>query len=206
MTQFGPIVTGPHVEMAVTETLKTWLSTYLAEVEDQAGFDRGYLGRPRSWATTIENDTWPAEQLPAILVISPGTDGEPVQDESGYSAWWNVSVAAIVQGPTEASVRRNAGFYAAAIRACLVQQKSLGDFAESVDWFGEGYEGASADGSNRNRAQGAGLVHVRVKVEGVTQIFGPTTPPANPLDPLPNLPTVGTTHLTVVSEPVDEEV
>jgi hypothetical protein len=203
MTIFGRIIAAPHVEEAVEDALKLWLSTYLAEVERQNDIEAGAIRRPRSFVTTIEQDVFPGEQLPSIVTISPGLAEDPErEDASVFSAWWNVTVCAVVQASSEKAARAMAGYYAAAIRAALVQHQSLDGFADAVQWISERYEGAQP--GERNRSQAVGLVDFRVRVSDVlTQRAGPLEPEMGDLSPYPDYPEVETTAVTVDNDPPD---
>src|SRR3954469_11008205 len=96
-TDIGPIVTAHDVEQAALATLRKWASTYLGEAEDQHELTRGTLARPRSYTATNSFDKWPEDQLPCVLLVSPGLAQPPnVEGNGRHRAQWALGVAAII--------------------------------------------------------------------------------------------------------------
>lgn len=178
---FGPVITGNDVENAVTDTLKLWMPTYLAEMERVSGRDPGVLPAPRSWSTVSTFYQYNDQQLPAAIVVSPGTDGEPERRGDGtYTAVWDVVVAILVKGQDAANANELAKLYAAAVRMIALQKGSLGGFAAGTDWFGETNDEVPPDYLPVGWVTG---VPLRVRVDGVVTAFGgPATPDLNPTD------------------------
>jgi hypothetical protein len=79
----GPIVSGHDVEQATLAVLRRWMPTYLAEAERQTGRVVGSLPVIRGWTVATTFDKWPEDQLPAIVLISPGLASPPDADGSG---------------------------------------------------------------------------------------------------------------------------
>jgi hypothetical protein len=181
---FGPITTAPAVEAQFLDELETWLPTYLTEVEARAGLEPATLQRPRFWGSQVEPDLYPGEKLPAIIVIAPGTDSEPVREQGAtYSAWFQVSVVALVQAADDRSARTLAGYYAAALRTCVLQRGSMDVFGAPAAWVGEELQGEPA--GERNRTRAAAIVHFRVKINEVVDGWaGPHMPDAEPYGPI----------------------
>lgn len=201
MSVFDRIVDAGTVEDAATATLKAWSSAYLGELERQTGRDQGSLPDIRAW-TAPEGDfrRWPEEQLPCLVLISPGLNGSPERHEGGrYSATWGLALAVVVSASTEAATDRLAKLYAAAMRACLVQRR-LGGLAEMVTWVGEDYTIEPAD---RRRTIGAARVIFDVDIGDVTTAdSGPAgDPPDEPREPLPDPTTVTDVDVTVEPKP-----
>lgn len=180
-TMFGTLFVPEDLEKATRDLLNLWLPTYLSEVERQQEVEPGKIARPKFIGTSVEADLWPGEELPAIIVVAPGTSGEPDREDGAkWAAWYQVTVACLVQAPDEISVRALTGFYSAAVRGAILQHPSLGGFAEGTWWLGEDYEGAA--GTDRNRTRGAVIMHFRSKVTGIVDgSTGPLAPdPAAP--------------------------
>lgn len=188
-TIFKPIITRQEVELRVTNTLKDWIDTYLAEVERQNGLDVRQLPRPRSYSRRNEFDHWPEEQIPAVIVVSPGLVGRPVANGSGeFRGQWGVGVAVIAEGQDVNNTRDLVGYYTAAIRALILQRPSLGGFAMGVTWEDERYDDISDIDVGRTLA--SGQVVFQVEVEGIVSTkAGPVTPDTPPVDPPPVSPT-----------------
>jgi len=160
---FGPLFVPASLERSMLTLLETWLPVYLAEIERQNDLATCTIARPRSYATSVEADLEPGEQLPAIIAISPGTIAAPEREADEWTAWWQLTVVALVMTPAEISTRELAGMYAAAIRGVVLQHAGLDNaLVEATWWDGEEYQGEP--GSDRNRTRGAALVNFRVKI------------------------------------------
>lgn len=123
---FGRIVSDDQVEDAVMATLKKWVGTELAVIEDQRGLQRGYHQRPVEWQVRNDFDKWPEEALPMVIVLSTGLADEPLKEGGGrYRVPWAIGVACVVSSTDQASSRRFAYRMGAAIRAALVHNQSL---------------------------------------------------------------------------------
>lgn len=198
---FGTLFAIPNLERNMLDLISGWLPTYLAEVERQNDLAPGTLARPEFYGTSVVGDLHPGEKLPAIIVVSPGTEGEPAQEQGAtWAAWYQATVVALVQAPAETNVRALAGMYAAAIRGVVMQHGSIGGVADGVKWMGEEYQGEPA--ADRNRTRGAVLIHFRVKVTNIVDGQGGPSgdPPDDPLADMPDLPIVQTVEITTASE------
>jgi len=176
-TEYGRLFVPEDLERAVRDLLETWLPSYFYEVERQQEVAINRIARPKSYLTSVEVDHFPGEELPAIIVVAPGTVGEVERTEAGYAAWYQVTIACAVQTPNELSTRALAGFYAAAVRGAVLQHASIGGFVTGTAWLGEEYEGEP--GRQRNRTRGAAMVHFRMRIDGIVDPQnGPKVPPA----------------------------
>ena len=143
---WGPIVSGGDVEQWLIDEVKTWYSTYLAEVERQHGYSGKALPRPKGWAIGPSFDKWPEDQLPGVLVSSSGVPAPPQKDGEGYyRARWLVQPGVVCSARTQAESHRLAMLYGAAIRWLVVQRPSLGGHVEAADWLGESYDDLGYD-------------------------------------------------------------
>jgi len=188
----GPIVSGRDVELAALALLRRWSGTYLAEAERQRGYAPGQLPRIRGWATSSDFEKWPEDQLPCVLLVSPGLAEAPRPDGAGfYRASFSLGFAVIVSTATMEETAIKAKLYCAAHRACLLQHSSLEGFAAGVTWVDETYDDLD---SIDTRSLGAGQAIFSVEVHGFAARWnGPTTPsePPDPdTDPLPTDPYV----------------
>lgn len=187
----GPLITAHDVVSAVLETLQRWGSTYLAEGEQQTGRERGSLPRIRNWSVMPEFEKWPEDQLPAVLVLSPGLAEAPLPDGTGlYRARFLIGIAVVVSARTLHETRELAALYTAVLRTVLLQQQSLGGFASGVNWLDENYDDLPAVDT---RSLGAGQAIFAVEVEGLARRWnGPPFPtgevPEPPTDPIPQDP------------------
>lgn len=195
---FGRIVTGDDLERWVTETLRKWSSTYIAEVERQHGIPAGTLARPRSWVTANAIEKWPEDQLPAVIVVSVGLAENPLRNGDRFRARWEIHIACVCSARREDEAHRMAMLYLAAHRSILVQRPSLEGRARGVDWVDEDYEPIDFDDS-RTLAGGEAVFWIEVD-DVVSTNSGPTTPddPLEPdTEPWPEWPVVESTHVTV---------
>jgi hypothetical protein len=136
-----------------------------------------------------------ADELPAVIVVSPGLNGPPMERGSGQvDAVWAVGVGVVVAAKTSDDAQRLAKLYGAAVRSLLVQKGSLGGFATSTTWTDEETTPYAFDAT---KAVAQCVLMFEVYVSGVVSRFGgPATPPVDPTAPA----TVGT--VTTVHTPV----
>lgn len=177
---FGPIIGGEQLEVAVKDTLKLWLPTYLAEIERQRGLDPRSLPMIRNFTFANELEKFPEDQLPVAVIISPGIGGDlPTMDGEGqYTAKFICGIAVIVSADTQTNTNRLSKMYGAAIRACLLQQPSLGGFASGVEWQDERFDDIPSE-DRRSLAAAQEIFHM--EVSGITnERLGMAVPPDDP--------------------------
>jgi hypothetical protein len=199
MSIFERIVPGWVVEEAVVSTLRLWFNTYLTEVERQWSIEKP-LARPNSYNVVPENNRYVEEQLPAILVISPGLDGTPRMDGAGsYIAPFRITIAVIVAAPDKKTVERNTK--TAAIRAMMLQKRGFNGLCEGIRWDGEDY---TPTGTENRRSYGAATVDFVLDIaDVVNKKAGPAAPDApNPDQPGSEWPEIETVFLEVDREGV----
>jgi len=180
---FGRIVLPQHVRAAVAETIGAFAADYLAEIERAEELPPKTLPLPRSYVTRVDDrlENWPENQLPAVIVMSPGTGAQPSVDSEGeYRARWAVNVAVVASANTEDATSDLAGYYAGAVRALLVQQGTLRGFASGTIWKGERYGDLPAD-AGRTLATSIEVFEVSVE-DVVTRGEGPRKPSEEPYE------------------------
>src|SRR5437899_2949617 len=133
---FGNVVDADTVEGYVRSALQVWIVAHLAHQERRRGLPARTLPQPRSWPTVSEFDLESHEQLPAIVIVSPGTAGVPEHDRGVYRITWRIEIAVVVAGNTEAQGRMLAALYLAAIKGALIQNRTLTDTVEMCRWAG----------------------------------------------------------------------
>jgi len=178
---YGRLIDATQVEDAVEDSLKLWLPAYIAEVERQNSMDPQSLPLPASYSRVNEFYKWSEDQLPAVLIVSPGLAPTiPKMKGNGiYHCWWRVGVAIIAAGQDRETTRMLAKRYTAAVRGALLQHAGLGDFgAEGITWNGERNSDVPDD-STRTLGSGACTFDVEVS-EVVNARLGPSTPPDDP--------------------------
>lgn len=183
---FGPMLGPIDVRRAVKATLIEWMETYLAAVERhyELPAKRLEVPDPRNYVTKDNGqlNKKPEEHLPCVVILCPGTAGDPGREGDGmYNAPYLVNVAVIASAKDEESSSDLAMYYALAVRSLLVQQGSLGGFARGTRWKGDRNDDLAAR-SRRTIAAGTNVFHV--SVPNVAQKgAGLREPPADPYDP-----------------------
>jgi hypothetical protein len=198
-SDIGAVVTGRDVELAALALLQRWSGTYLAEMERQTGRAPASLPRVRAWSTAADFETWPEDQVPRVLLVSPGLLEPPKANGLGdHRVTWSLGLGVVVSASTMPETMVLAKLYTAALRVCLLQHQSLEGFAAGVDWLDENYDDLP---SIDTRSLGAGQAIFAVHVDDVSRRWGgpptPNDPPSPDTDPLPTDPTATTVEIAV---------
>ena len=177
MSIFQPIFAAHSLELAVMQTLRDWMPTYLREIELQQSLPEGQIPPPKTYTTRNEFTTFPEDQMPICVVISPGLSGEPYTEGNGtISGWWSLGIGVLASAATEEDTNFLSKVYAAAVRAIMVQQSSLGGMCSSIEWVDESYDDIPTDVQERTirAAQWIG----RALIDNVVnRSAGPEVPP-----------------------------
>lgn len=209
VADWGVILAETDIDRAAIATLRRWMGTYLTHIEADRNLPSYLLARPtaESYQNALEDDTFPDGRLPAIIVQTAQTEGDPdprlVGTDTAYSADWRVNVSAVVRGRTPPETREVAALFNGAVRAILVnQQIDIG----MVRWTGSmviPYPDTTGEG----RFLAAGVNQFTVYVDAVLTGDGPVDPlpddppypppdpegtPDQPYDPLAKVQTVTT--------------
>lgn len=135
MSGIGPLFSPHLIEEGVLSTLQRWLPLYVEEVKAQYGVE---LPEIASWGLEDEDDErWPEQALPALIVIAERTRDEEKASEGWYRAGWPFQVSVIVEHPQRVWARKIAQLYGAVIRGAVLQRRSLGDAGRATVWQGE---------------------------------------------------------------------
>lgn len=208
----GPMVTGGMFERAIVDHLiaedpvthGTWLATAIGEVERIEGLDPGALPKPLAVVTSSDFEKMPEDQLPCILVITPGLTRPPERKGDGsMSLTWGLGIAAIVTDTDGASTRLLGQAYAAAISLAVALRPSFGLGARTV-FADERYDDLDfGDG----RTLGAGRCVFEVTVPNARSLRGgPSRPLPDPgVDPGP-WPDVTEVSIDTDLIPITEDV
>jgi hypothetical protein len=133
MTPFadwGTLLLETDLDRLVIARLRMWLPTYLSRAEDERDLANGLLARPvdGAYENTLEDDTFPDSRLPAVLVTTAQTEGNPSHMEGGrYAADWRCNVSVIVRGRTPSETREIASVFGGCVRRILIQQQLSDD-------------------------------------------------------------------------------
>jgi hypothetical protein len=188
---FGPIISAFEVEHALATCVRIWIRDYLAEVERQRGLGVERFPRFRSIVASGNAAKWPEDQLPALLIASPGLAetgarrGIEVHGDGGYVARWRVDCVSEVSARGNRHAIMLARLYAAAVRTLIVQQPLRGPsdpppWLRRIDWVGERYD---LRDWTVDRTRCAGTASFVVECHGVsTRGLGPREPLYPPTD------------------------
>jgi hypothetical protein len=139
---FGQIAVASQVENAVRDLLRKWFPTYLREIERIMEWEREPLPAPRNYTNRNAFDAQAGEEIPKVVVISPGLFTLPTHPQGGYyKAIWHVGVGVATAAPTEEQADEQCKMYGAAARAILLQHQDLElpDTVTAVYWYDESY-------------------------------------------------------------------
>lgn len=178
---FRPIFVGHTLELATIDTLVTWMPTYLQEIELQLGRTRGLIPAPRTYTTRNEFTTFPEDQMPICVVVSPGLASEPYAEGNGtYGAWFSLGVGVLASAAKEEDTNLLSKIYAAAVRGIMMQQSTLGGICTGMEWVDESYDDIPDESQERTirAAQWLGRAYID---DIVTRYTGPVEP-ADPVD------------------------
>lgn len=181
---YGPLVLATDIEDGATLTLQTWLPQYLGRVARKINQDSNWLQPPRSYKVSNDPNHWPEDQLPAVVLASPGTIGKPMRSGRLYRAMWQLQVVVFVSANDEPTTERLAKYYGAAIRSVLTAKADLGGIAAGCEWEGERYNIRIRDGAQRTFGSCSNTFSVDVR-DVVQALGGPsvvTAPPVVPPD------------------------
>jgi hypothetical protein len=211
---FGPLVGGSTIEAAVLDTLRTWLPTYLWEVERQHNIAKGTLPHPptpESYHGGVDFSSWQEDTCPEVIVVCNPT-GEPERSGSvGYSQAFEIQIAAVVIDAEEDTSRLVAGYYGEALQGALVQQPALGGLAEhTVMTSAPHLELQDPDERRLHQVSAAFQTFIAPIVidQGGPDVPTPSDSPlygGTPDAPYGDWPTVTTTQAVVTADPIDEQ-
>jgi len=208
---FDRIVSANQVEEALRDHIRLWMPVYIQEMELQLGRERGKVPVPRSFMVAGVLEQLRENQLPGILVQSPGVTGLPYHDGYGmYTATWRMIVTGLISALDQESTRAVAKLYGAALRGIIVQKPTLGGFAINSQWTGESYSDLPSPDGERNLTLVS--VHADVTMEDVVnKMGGPRTYPSpDPPDPATQpgsqWPLVEEVDIDVEKEPIDDQI
>lgn len=205
---FGPVIGPWNVEVAVLETLKTWLPACLYDLEIKNGLQQKALGRPPSVSAYRGGLDWLSvkeEWLPAVIAVANPV-GEPERLPETIIQAFEVEVGCVVfseEGTDpEGAARMRAGFFAAASMAAIVPRGALEGFAAQESVLVGAPRVEFFDDEQRKVAVGITTWHVYAEI--LDPNAGPVTiKEVNPEGPYPSDPEAKTHHTTVVGEPIE---
>lgn len=192
---FGPLILGSDVEDGAITTLQTWMPLYIAMVSRKIGQAWDWLQVPKSYTAANDPNHWPEDQVPAIVVACPGTEGQPKRDgRQTYRAKWQLEVVVFVSANDRPATEKLAKYYGGAVRMILAQKADLNDLAAGTQWNSEKYNIRIADQDQRVLGSCSNTFCVDVR-NVVRALGGPPDPNADPSGVPPDYPLAE--HVTV---------
>jgi hypothetical protein len=207
---FGNYVTAKDVRDAVQSTIELWSTTYLAEMARHDGQDPtqpgGVLPDFASYPDSLDLSRFPEEQLPACILVVPGTIATPQKRGSGkISVVWKVGIGLAVTGQDKPTTIKLAQLYTTAVRMIILQNPSLGGFATGVTWMREEFTGNIIRADDA-RTLAIGVLDFSVTVDANVDVS------QGPVEPIPNnepptgWATVETPSITITGDAVGTEL
>ena len=199
---YGRLIAAVDVEQTLKEHVDQYIDPYLNEVERQHGLVVGAIARPRAFVVA---ERFPEDQLPAVVVESPGTTDTPAANGQGrYSVRFELTLA-IHLAASDGAIEL-AKLYALALRALATQQPPA--LYMGIDWVNERYPRPELVGGRSFYTAEVGL---EAHVPEVTDRHA--GPPANELGwpenggpESPEWPVSETVETELVKVPIDEPV
>lgn len=213
---FGQMIDGAIVEDDVKNHLQNWLPTYLTQLAEDRGLDRGAIALPKNWYNTTDFDTdFSARNTPAVLIISSGISGAPIREGDGsFRCTFLIGIGVVVSAGgdnSQLNSNRLARRYGVAIATAMLQNSALN--SEQVD--GVTWEDLSYDDVPSDDQSGLASVRLVFSIEYrnvLNSNLGPGTPDPIP-DPIDNpypdwgtIPDAAHTFIDLTKEPINEGV
>lgn len=175
---FGPLVGGWEVSGAVIATLSERLPTYTQEVARRRGVEPSVVGLPiRTPQPIARRKTfagWPKTVLPYVQVTSPGTLDAPVRQDNGlYVCTFQVDVFVVIAARDHDSTAFAVSVWGDAIVWTIMQRRTLGGLATSVDWLGTGTDDVPLPDDSERTLQGSVAVFSVEVPDCLDPIAGP---------------------------------
>lgn len=186
--RLGPGLSQRDIRRWAVSGLGIWFPTYLRDSERHHGLVPGYCTLPKTLRLSIDPSKWPEEPLPAVLIVTAGTQEGPVrQADFTWDSEYQISFQAVTHGPDQDEAELQASIYGLALKQMVLQQSSEwhGEAAyagpdvevSSVVLLDEDWTGTLASSRRRTLAYGAVTFSV---------VFRNTATSRNPeIDPLP---------------------
>lgn len=180
---FGRIVVESDIDSAVMHHLRDWMPTYIREIERQMEMTMGKIPPPRTYTRRNRFDTYPEDQNPLAIVISPGLVGEdPAMDGEGwFNCWFGLGIGLSAMAASPEAADMVVKVQVAAARAIMLQKQNIGGLIQGVHWLDVDYIDVPVTFDDAKYVR-MGRLAFRVYVEQtVNRYGGPATP--DPPDP-----------------------
>lgn len=201
---FGPSIDSSDVEAALLAFLPKWMPTYVERQrrrKDPKGerWAADAVKPPRSYRVThLATEKWPEDQLPCIIVRSPGMIADPdVNGDGSVDGTFGVTLFAIAAGMDEEDSKALSRLYGRAAAEAIMQHPDLGDFASHVG-MGAEENAPLTRGVEAERSLAVVSTRFVVVVQGIMNVWGgPADPLEDPTEEAPDPPVAKTTHVAI---------
>lgn len=123
VNQFGTISGPQNVETAAIATLQKWFwPTYLEEAERVSGLGAGTIEPPELIYGVFDEFDFINERMPGVMVACTTPSGEPERYSLGTGQQYALVVMCVIRNDDRDVARRDAGIYATAANAVILQQ------------------------------------------------------------------------------------
>lgn len=199
---FGNMFVAGSLEQAYINTLIKWFPDYVNEVAAQNDLDPAEIAIPKNYTNRNSFDMLPAEELPKVIVISPGTVGDPTMYNNGtYEAAWRIGVGVVHAHKDENTANYLSKVYAAVVREIINDKQTLDDSVYGIQhtlWVNEMYDDVPI-GSPTVKTRAASLNFSTLLTGVSTKGRGPLEPDHAPYDYV----TVDKVVIQIIKEPVN---
>jgi hypothetical protein len=183
---FGQMLSAVEVEEAIAQCIRVWWRDYLAEAERQRGLPVERMPTFRSIVAGGVPERFPEDQLPAVLVTSPGLEpagGLEVHGDGWFVVRWRIDCTAEISARGNREAVWLARIYAAMLHSLVVQQvlrapSSPPAWLRGVTWRDEDFT-VRAPLFERTRCAGRARFIIET-ADVVNRHLGPRTPQYRP--------------------------
>jgi len=123
---YGPMFLPSTLTTAAEELLKEFFPMYLAEMELREGYLPGTLKVPKNYGQRNQYTGNPGEELPKVVVITPGIIGTPAKTGgNAFRATWRLGIGTLIAAETEEESFHLAGIYGTCVMAIVEHHQSI---------------------------------------------------------------------------------
>jgi hypothetical protein len=163
---------------------------------------------PRSWIVAEDIQRQGTDQLPAIVIVSPGLvpGSAPLQEGDGsLRVFWLIGVGIFASADSRPNTAKLVRQYGNIIRAIMLQKQSFGGNANGSVWVDESYDDAFEFTDDLTISAGQVIFNVEVS-DAANRFAGPLSPPDPDNQPGSQWPVIpDTDHIIVDIERKEDD-